>query len=695
MLQQLAVSVIVIALCLIISPVEAVPKGDFYVATNGNDTWSGKLATPNKKGTDGPFSTSYRAQKAVRTLLTQNAKHGVTVLIRDGVYYMNEPLTFNPEDSGAEKAQVVYAAYPGEKPVLSGGQRITGWRQNADGRWTVTLPDVKSGEWNFMQLFVNDQRRYRPRLPKNGYYSVAGEVKPSDSAVGRGIDAIQFNAADIKGDWSNISDVEVLPFHIWGMGRFRIKSVSEADNIVKFTGTTPSLEWWGTIPKGNRFLVENVREALDSPGEWYLDRKTGVLTYIPMPGEDPSSVEVIAPRIEQLFVLKGDVDSRKWVEHITLRGLTFAHANYVTPASGHDVPQAEADLPAAVFAEGARNCVVENCRVTHVGAYCLELGAGCRNNRIDNCELTDLGAGGVKLGEQRVSGDEEEVAQANTVTNCLIANGGRLHPAGIGVWIAESHDNQVTHNEITDFYYTGVSEGWTWGYGPSNARNNNIAYNHIHKIGQGVLSDMGGIYTLGSRPTTLLDHNMIHDVDSFSYGGWGIYFDEGSTGVLATNNIVYNTKSAGFHQHYGKENFVRNNIFAFGREAQLMRTRPEEHLSFTLERNLVLAKDAPMLGSNWSGSNYKLDNNIYWNTDGSPVKLDNLDLTGWQAKGQDTHSLVADPGFIAPEKGDFRLKPGSPAVKIGFQPIDMKGVGRPGKPNIRKDVPAAFPIIVR
>ena len=119
------------------------------------------------------------------------------------------------------------------------------------------------------------------------------------------------------------------------------------------------------------------------------------------------------------------------------------------------------------------------------------------------------------------------------------------------------------------------------------------------------------------QPGTTIRNNVIHDVWSFTYGGWGIYPDEGSTGEVIENNIVYRTKSAGFHQHYGRENVVRNNIFAFGSEFQLMRTRAEPHLSFTFEGNIVYFDSGAFQGGNWSGDGVRMDKNVYWDVRGS------------------------------------------------------------------------------
>jgi hypothetical protein len=661
--------------------VHAETTGDFYVSPSGNDAWSGKSASANDAATDGPFASIERAQQAARL-----PSKPATILLRGGTYTLQKPLVFTPEDSRA-----VYAAYGDERPVISGGILLKGWKKNEKGWWMTRLLEVQRGEWNFAQLFVNGQRRYRPRLPKEGYFAVAEKVEPSAQAKGKGYDRFRFRAGDIRADWKNVSDVEVLGFQIWTMARLRIESVDDANRVVSFTGDTHHLDAWSELSAGKRYLVENVREALDRAGEWYLDRASGELTYIPLPGEDMEKSEIVAPKVEKLVQVKGNVPEKKYVEGLVFRGLTFAYTNWVTPAQGSSFAQAEAHLDGAISMEGARECAIEGCTIRAVGQYAIDFGAGCTRNRVEGCTLTDLGAGGVKIGLTGLEPNEEALCSHQTVRNNVIAHGGRLHPAAVGVWIGHSPYNVIEHNEIADLYYTGVSVGWSWGYGPSAAHHNTVAHNHIHHIGQGVLSDMGGIYTLGLAPGSILHHNLIHDIDSYDYGGWGIYFDEGTTGMVAENNVVYNTKTGGFHQHYGKENIVRNNVFANSRHEQIIRSRAEPHRSFTFERNIVYWQGGALLGSNWSGNNYTLDHNLYWRTDGKPIEFAKMSLQQWQASGQDAHSLIADPMFVNPEKEDFGLADGSPAVKIGFAAIDLREVGPAGGKRAEANVPAAFP----
>ena len=309
---------------------------DFFVAPGGNDRWSGGLAGPNAEGTDGPLATIHRAQQAVRELKQREPKRNrpIVVVVRGGTYYLDRPISFGPQDSGTQQAPIVYRAYADERPIFSGGERITGWQVGDDGRWRATLKEVKDGRWSFAQLFVDDQRRFRPRLPKQGYYKIAREVPPSPKAAGKGFDRFGFSGQDLKADWANPGDVEVVAFHQWSASRMRVASVDPKEHIVTFTGTTRGTSGWAKFANGHRFLAVNVREALDRPGEWYLDRPTGELTYIPKPGERPRQTDVVAPRLEQLVVFAGDGEKQSWVAHVGLHGLTFAHSNWILPPEG-------------------------------------------------------------------------------------------------------------------------------------------------------------------------------------------------------------------------------------------------------------------------------------------------------------------------------------------------------------------------
>lgn len=670
-------------------------QADFYVSTEGNDAWSGTLAEPNADKTDGPFATIRAARDAIRKIRAEPQKSteqdaavrpsGFRVLIRGGVYRITEPLRFGPEDSGAADAPNSYEAYPNETPIFSGGRPIGGWSRQGDGPlWTTRVPAVAEGKWVFRQLFVNGWRATPARTPNDGYLRSAGPGQPyKDHGAARRDpktkQSIHFQDQDLDPSWHNLDHVVVVVYHSWTASRHRIESIDTDKKLVRFTA--PSGWPMGYWEKKQRYYVEFLREGLDQPGEWYLDKSSGQLTYYPRADESIEQLDVIAPICKELLVLEGDPKNGRMVEFLRFEGLSFQHTTWTMPEASTVDGQAAAFLKtAAVRADGARNCTFHACEIAHTGGYGLWLRHACKDNQIAQSQMRDLGAGGVRIGEASLPNEETLQTERVTVENCFIHDGGHVYHAGVGVWIGRSSHNRIVHNEISDFLYTGVSVGWSWGYAPSTAHHNVIAYNHIHHLGWGQLSDMGGIYCLGISPGTELRANRIHDVLSYAYGGWGLYTDEGSTDILMENNVVYRVKDGAFHQHYGRENIVRNNILALSATyGQIRRSREEEHRSFTLEKNIIYGNGVPMLGGNWSNDNFLLRANCYWDAaDGVPEFPGGKTLEQWQAEDHDKDSIAADPGFADAQNADFSLPDDSPAYKVGFQPIDVSQIGLQG-----------------
>lgn len=653
-----------------------------HVAPDGDDAWSGRLDRPDAERTDGPLATLTGARNAIRQLKKRGPlKEAVEVIVAEGHYTLAEPLTLTPEDSGAPDRPITYRAARGARPVFSGGRPIEGFRRGQDGVWTTRIPEAASGAWRFDQLFVNGRRAIRARSPNEFYYymlDVREDVldRGGGRRPGRARHTITVRADDIRPlsdlNGQELRDVNLIVYHKWDNTRRFVEAVDLERGTLTTRGE--GLKSWNPWRRGSRYHLENYRAALDAPGEWFLARD-GTLSYRPRPGEDMSAARVVAPAVEKFVLFEGDLDAREYVEHIRLEGLTFHHARYVMPPGGFEASQAASPVDAVILADGARHVTISGCEIAHVGSYVVWFRRGCRDCRIERSHLYDFGAGGVRIGETRIAEAEHERTGRIAIDNNIVRSGGHIFPCAVGVWIGQSGDNAVTHNDISDLYYTGVSVGWRWGYSGSLAKRNRIELNRIHHIGWGVLSDMGGVYTLGPSEGTTVSNNVIHDVYSYSYGGWGLYTDEGSTGIRMENNLVYDVKSGGFHQHYGKENVVRNNILAFSKVHQIQATRAEEHLSFTFENNIVYWDSGPLLSGRWKQIRVKMRGNCYWKASGEPIDFAGLSLQEWRERGRDEDSIIADPLFVDPENRDFHLKPGSPALRTGFRPFDFARAG--------------------
>lgn len=674
-------------------PIDSPGTANYYVSPQGQDQWSGRLADPT--GNDGPFATVSRARDAVRALWkSRKEPQPVRVVLRGGTYYLDRPLEFGPEDSGAANAPVIYAAAAGEKVILSGGRRLTGVRwgeANGHKAWVVEVPEAKAGTWRFRQLFVNGTRCPRTRLPKQGEYRI--ESLPGYTGDFLRSPTKQFVHAPgyIVPTWRNLRDVEMVGITRWQDNRLPIESINAQTRTVTFD--RPSLFALHSGSQPEPYWVENVFEALDTPGQWYLDRPRGVLYCLPQPGGEMSSAEIIAPRLTQVLRVVGR--SNAPVHDLRFEGLTLAHTEWQPPTDYASSLQAGIEVPGAVLFDYAERCAITDGTVEHIGNYGIEVGVGCADIEIARNRITDIGAGGIRIGhffswetdgngrmterglQRKAAMPKGPHSQRITVADNEIAHCGRFTPEAVGVFVGDNANNKIIHNHIYDLFYSGISVGSVQDFGPNHAQGNIVEYNHIHDIGQGMLSDLAGIYTCSS-PGARIRYNVVHDVARRNYGGWGIYTDEGSHDVLIQKNVVYRCQDGALFVHHSRNITAENNVFALNPKAQVERGGVGG-FELACLRNLIYYQNGMAVGT------YGIDNsglrvcafnqNLYWNASGKPVLFGKKTVAEWQAMGQDTNSLFIDPLFVDAERGDFRVRPGSPAAKIGFEPWDLSEIG--------------------
>jgi hypothetical protein len=647
---------------------DAVQK--LYVDPAGDDAASG---APHA-----PLRSLQGARDALRRMRAAGELAGpIDVLFADGMYPMTAPVAFTPEDSGTASGPVRFV---GDGAVLSGGIVLHGFEVEPDGTWRAVVPS------QFSQLWVGDRRAIRAREPDGAYGAV---LRVDEEPLGE---------LDASGRWtyarqtvhiepSALANVEpgtvFTAVHRWDITRKPIESVDPVAGTLTILGR--GMKPWNRIDHESVYVLESYASALDVAGEWFLT-PDGMLRYKPRPGEHPATTEVIAPVAEQLVVIRGDIGQP--VEHLAFEGLTFAHTDWAMPPEGVEPLQTAWYVGGMIEVDHARFITFEDCEVAHVGRYAIWMRDGVRDSTIRGCDLHDLGAGGIRIGDRELPTDNTRTSEI-TVDNNLIHEGGRVLPSAVGIWIAQSPRNTITHNLVVDFYYTAISFGWTWGDGPTDTADTTIAHNRIAFLGNQLMSDLGGIYTLGSSPNTVIHGNRIHDIAARSFGGWGLYNDEGSAGFTMTDNLVYRVSGSPYHLHYGRNNVLANNILGFGGEHQLRITRADAGHALTATRNILVWDRGVLFHGPLLEAGIDFQHNIYWNPIGA-IDFLGHDLASWNALGQDFGSVVADPGLRDAAADDFRLDAGSVATEHGFVPFEVGKAGLYGSDAWRAKGEAAL-----
>ena len=626
------------------------------------------------------------AVKTVEALRKGGEEAPVTVWLHEGTYAVGDALL--PEGT----KNLTFAAWENERVVFTEGLEIKNFREtevNGARAFVADAPETA----DFFTLYRGETPLSLTRFPESGYLTVRApdretalftdENTPWEYCYG---DLAFFHGDDLtQTSFKNLADVRIKLMHYW---------FCENTSLTFLDGERVGMKKPCSmrIREGDRYFFENVFEMLKTPGQWYLDREARRLYYVPGPGETPEETVLFAPTREVLLTLKN-------AENVAFHNIRFVGADYRDPVPDADVswlgaygmlhPQGNLEVKGAAEIEGSRFLSFVNCDFLNLGGTGVRFTGKNTDCKITGCRFENVGCNAVFIGGANAA-EEENRTRRIDVTDCLIEGYGRNVPSGIGVLLTYAADCELSHNEVHNGCYTAFSVGWVWGYGFHATDGIRICNNLIYDVGQGWLSDMGGIYTLGAQPHTVLSGNVIRNVAADpgegGYGGWGIYLDEGSGGITVENNLVYDCGSQSFHQHYGEKNVVRNNIFAFGGEGQVRSSRTEDHKEFDLTGNVLVGEDRPL----WIYAERKRfteGGNLFWDYENGKRVFGTVDtdvdkklarayplsmrLFGWLKT-----DLIADPLFRDPEKRDFTPATNSPAIeKLGFVPFNFKEAG--------------------
>jgi hypothetical protein len=638
--------------------------GEFWVAPTGNDANSGTK--------DQPFATLARAQQAVR-----QAKGG-TVIVRGGTYYLPETLVFTAADCGTE-----YRAAEGETVVVSGGMKLDlKWGPYRDGIMQAKTPEGLAID----QLFVNGRRQIMARYP-----NYDPNVLPYG---GYAADAFSRERA---ARWSDPAGGYIHAMHRahWGGYHYRITGKNEKGDVTYEGG------WQNNRPMGmhpQHRYVENIFEELDAPGEWFHNAKTATLYYKPAEGVDLAKATVEVVRLRHLIEFQGT--QQKPVRHVTLRGFILRHAARTFMDTKEPLLRSDWTIyrGGAVFFNGAEDCVVADCEFDQMGGNAVFVNNYNRRVTIRGCDVHDTGASAVAfVGDpkavrnplfdcgQRLSYDQIDKTPGPKTDNypadclvedCLIRNVGVVEKQATGVEISMAMGITIRHCSIYEASRAGIniSEGTFGGHVIEFCD----VFDTVRETGDhGSFNSWGrdrywGLQNVpaGEMPDlALLDVvklNVIRNSRWRCDHGWDVDLDDGSSNYEIYNNLFLRgglKLREGFHRRVWNNIAVNNSL--------------HPHVWYENSRDVVTnniwmgAYRPAAMSARLKKWGREVDRNLFTTSEADRKKFAN--------KGCDANSLVGDPLFVDPVNGDFLVKDGSPALKLGFKnfPMDQFGVRKP------------------
>ncbi len=726
------------------SDMQKFPKADFFVASDGNDSWSGRLAEPNVPLTDGPFATLAKARDTIQQIKGRSAKKDFVVLLRGGNYRLRETLVFNVDDSAPRGGTITYAAYPGEMPIIGSGVPIGSWQKltsypdhlpvAAHGKiWVAEAPTTLR---EIHTLYDGNERL--PRARTTGFTP----VKDSDRKKIRASDQFELPPGTLK-NWPDVKEGELLiiPSCDYEMNILPLASVDESINVAQTT--LPATRGIGPVKYFDKTIwAENILAALDQPGEWVYQSATRRL-YLWPKGNAPSE-QIIAPQLTELLRVEGRIDyegpNDEPVTGLIFRGLTFTHAERLPwhGDSGWSLQHSWEmfDRPsAAVRFRGASRCAVEACRFTALSGSGLRLDLTCQRNRVNDNEFAHIGAVAILLAGYGPG--TKDVNHHNQVVNNWIHDSGEIYWASPAIMVWQSGNNRVANNLIHHTPYSGIvvdgrmsiqpgetnsdgsrtvrwpefimpkpagnhDDAWSQYEKYLHSRQNEVAHNEIHHVME-TMGDGNGIYISGGGKENHIYQNFIHDCLGASMGA-AIRCDDFQHETILEGNVIHRIGSVQVGITMTGKNHIINNIIAdifpsprplppanivhgyICVPAEFPYGRKYTQLNLAgarIQRNIVYShrKDYfPILeyGSFSKGPGDRLrgtltDHNLYWCPEDPAWGQRYLDQQ--KSKSVERSSRNADPLFIDIARGDLRLKPESPAWKLGFRPIDFSRIG--------------------